>query len=173
VAKNPENLNANFEKRLRANLDVLSEWIDDRTKPTKQRGAQRLDMNDVAIFAYIDRMDRSKSPRITANRDGADRPWIDLGTLAEAVPLLRLKAQAIGDRIWKMHALGLLNVSWKKLTVQGYGVQSKVYAAPSLQYRIIEEKFSDEEEAAARLRFRERKLRARVNAYIEKKKAKR
>lgn len=169
MTKNPENLNANFEKRLRANLDVLSEWIDDRTKPTKRRGAERLDMIDVPIFAYIDRMDRSKSPRITAHRDGADRPWIDLGTLAEAVPLLRLKPYAIARRIWKMHALGLLNVSWKKLTVPGFGVQSKVYAAPSLQYRLTEERFNDEEESAARIRFRERKLRARVNSYIEKK----
>ena len=146
------------ERRLKVKLDVLSDWVDSRNT----RG-QRLDMVDVAIFGYIDRLDCSRSAKVGARRDGQGRPWVDLGTLARAIPLLRLKPYAIARRIGKMTAIELLDSKAINVVVSGFGPRRELHACPSLRYRTLEERYAEDEgRQAARRVEKSKQSRARA-----------
>jgi hypothetical protein len=133
-----------LERRARIKLDVLSDWIDYRNAD-----GQRIDFTDLAIFSYIDKMDCSGHPKVKAHRDIMGRPWIDLGRLSNAIPLLRLKPQAISDRISKMNDAQLLDARTVKVVVPGIGARKELHAMPSLRYRTLEEEYDEAEGRAA------------------------
>jgi hypothetical protein len=141
-----------LERRAKLKLDVLSDWIDYRNAK-----GQRLDGTDLLIFSYIDRIDKSRSPKVEAHRDAGGRPWIDLGTLSLSMPLIRLKAQAIADRVSKMNDMQLVDAKTHNVVVPGVGPRNELHAFPSLRYRSLEEQYEEDEGKRAADRYAGRK----------------
>jgi hypothetical protein len=128
-----------FQERLTLRLDVLAGW-------------PRFDPTDHYIFAYIEKLDRSKSTTIQARRDKDGRPWCDLAALCAAMPSLHLKPQAVAERIKKMAKAHLLDRSTKKVGVAGVGARQRVYVCPSQRYQ---DRLYALDQAAGRAAFRE------------------
>ena len=147
-----------FERRLKLKLDVLSDWADWRNA-----GGQRLDMIDLAIFGYIERIDCSRSAKVDAKRDKHGRPWVDLGTMSRAIPLLRLKPYAIARRISKMTAMELLDSKAINVVVPGIGPRRELHVMPSSRYRALEDKYQEDDGRRAAQRVeKSRQSRARA-----------
>ena len=70
----------------------------------------QIDPTDCFIFYYVKQMEESKSAKVESKAlyDGTKRfVWINYPTLLKAMPLVKLKKDALSDRIAKICRVGL------------------------------------------------------------------
>ena len=121
-----------MEYYLNLNLLVLNEWRD-LPDPENPSTLYRIDMNDAAIAALIEKYE--KTPNLEKS-DISGGVWIDHGYLMKQLPLLNLTKRTIKRRLLKLWELSLIDS--EIVHIQTTGIRKKAYYKMSITYRQME-----------------------------------